>query len=219
MYAKSTIPSATIKSRALGALKLASEASCARWECARKAGRFFYMDFSNCMNEFWRSFLRVAMSTFPLSSLSSLLSSQLVYKGGTSTSTWVEPEGFLMPLQGSLAAADFSSIILRANWSAASFPSITLWPGTWFQITSIGSRAFFSFSNWARFLTGLFSAVFQSFFSHAGIHSVALLTKYFESVLILSLYTRALCPNGGFYCSFYFCGIIGLSTMSGPRHI
>ena len=33
--------SATIKSRALGALKLASEASCARWECAREAGRFF----------------------------------------------------------------------------------------------------------------------------------------------------------------------------------
>ena len=36
--------SATIESRALGALKLASEASCAqsaRWERARKAGRFF----------------------------------------------------------------------------------------------------------------------------------------------------------------------------------
>ena len=35
--------SATIESRALGALKLASEASCARsaqWECAREAGRF-----------------------------------------------------------------------------------------------------------------------------------------------------------------------------------
>ena len=32
---------ATIKSRALGALKLVSEASCARWECAREAGRFF----------------------------------------------------------------------------------------------------------------------------------------------------------------------------------
>ena len=32
--------SATIKSRAVGALKLASEASCAWWECARKAGRF-----------------------------------------------------------------------------------------------------------------------------------------------------------------------------------
>ena len=34
---------ATIKSRALGALKLASEASCARQECAREAGRFFNM--------------------------------------------------------------------------------------------------------------------------------------------------------------------------------
>ena len=36
--------SATNKSRALGALKLAREASCAwsaRWECAREAGRFF----------------------------------------------------------------------------------------------------------------------------------------------------------------------------------
>ena len=36
--------SATFKLRALGALKLASEASCApsaRWECAREAGRFF----------------------------------------------------------------------------------------------------------------------------------------------------------------------------------
>ena len=36
--------SATTKSRAPGALKLASEASCARsarWECARVAGRFF----------------------------------------------------------------------------------------------------------------------------------------------------------------------------------
>ena len=54
MYAKSTRlsakrevqkeRSATIKSRALGALKLASEGSCARsarWECAREAGRFF----------------------------------------------------------------------------------------------------------------------------------------------------------------------------------
>ena len=41
--------SATIKSRALGALKLASEASCARsarWECAREAGRFFFFSIS-----------------------------------------------------------------------------------------------------------------------------------------------------------------------------
>ena len=65
MYAKSTRPSAkcevqkersatsnnsgvrsaTIKSRALGALKLASEASCARWECARQADRFFKINF------------------------------------------------------------------------------------------------------------------------------------------------------------------------------
>ena len=40
--------STTIKSRALGALKLASEASCARsarWECAREAGRFFHILF------------------------------------------------------------------------------------------------------------------------------------------------------------------------------
>ena len=40
---------ATIKSRALGALKLASEASCARsarWECAREAGRFFLFNLS-----------------------------------------------------------------------------------------------------------------------------------------------------------------------------
>ena len=38
--------SATKKSRALGALKLASEASCARSarrECAREAGRFLYI--------------------------------------------------------------------------------------------------------------------------------------------------------------------------------
>ena len=45
--------SATIKSRALGALKLASEASCARsarWECAREAGRFFSM-FLNSFDE------------------------------------------------------------------------------------------------------------------------------------------------------------------------
>ena len=53
MYAKSTRPSAkrevpmngarsaTIQSRAPGALKIASEASYARWECAREAGRFF----------------------------------------------------------------------------------------------------------------------------------------------------------------------------------
>ena len=42
--------SATIESRALGALKLASEASCAlsaRWECARKAGRFFLFQMRN----------------------------------------------------------------------------------------------------------------------------------------------------------------------------
>ena len=32
---------ATIKSRALGALKLASEANCARSECVSEAGRFF----------------------------------------------------------------------------------------------------------------------------------------------------------------------------------
>ena len=35
--------SATIESRALGALKLASEASCAQWECACEAGRFFFL--------------------------------------------------------------------------------------------------------------------------------------------------------------------------------
>ena len=34
--------SATIESRALGALKLASCARSAQWECAREAGRFFY---------------------------------------------------------------------------------------------------------------------------------------------------------------------------------
>ena len=34
--------SATIKSRALGALKLASCARNARWECAREAGGFFF---------------------------------------------------------------------------------------------------------------------------------------------------------------------------------
>ena len=34
--------SATIKSRALGALKVASCARSARWECAREAGRFFF---------------------------------------------------------------------------------------------------------------------------------------------------------------------------------
>ena len=54
MYAKSTRRSAkrevqeersaTIKSRALGALKLASEASCARRECAREAGRFLPLE-------------------------------------------------------------------------------------------------------------------------------------------------------------------------------
>ena len=36
---------ATIKWRALGALKLASCARSARWECARQAGRFFYIIF------------------------------------------------------------------------------------------------------------------------------------------------------------------------------
>ena len=42
--------SATIKSRALGALKLASEASCARsgrWEGARETGRFFILQLEN----------------------------------------------------------------------------------------------------------------------------------------------------------------------------
>ena len=39
--------SATIKSRAPGALKLASEGSCARWECAREAGRFLKYKFRN----------------------------------------------------------------------------------------------------------------------------------------------------------------------------
>ena len=35
--------SVTIESRSLGALKLASCARSARWECAREAGRFFYL--------------------------------------------------------------------------------------------------------------------------------------------------------------------------------
>ena len=40
-FRKNGARSATIESRVLGALKLATEASCARWECAREAGRFF----------------------------------------------------------------------------------------------------------------------------------------------------------------------------------
>ena len=51
--------SVTIKSRALGALKLASEASCARWECARKAGRFFFfrLDKLDSGTDLWSIFV------------------------------------------------------------------------------------------------------------------------------------------------------------------
>ena len=53
--------SATISSRALGALKLATEASCARsarWECAREAGRFlklysFHVYYMGHFSKWW----------------------------------------------------------------------------------------------------------------------------------------------------------------------
>ena len=48
--------SATIESRALGALKLASCARSAQRECAREAGRFFHSNMLNCLPE--RVFLR-----------------------------------------------------------------------------------------------------------------------------------------------------------------
>ena len=44
-FRKNGAQNATIKSRALGALKLASCALSARLECAREAGRFFYLIF------------------------------------------------------------------------------------------------------------------------------------------------------------------------------
>ena len=44
---KNGAQNATIESLALGALKLASEASCARCECASETGRFFIKRLGN----------------------------------------------------------------------------------------------------------------------------------------------------------------------------
>ena len=69
--------SATIESRAPGALKLASEASCARWECVREAGRFF----STCLCQI-HNVLKMKQSSIlakSIGKISFLIQTKIVY--------------------------------------------------------------------------------------------------------------------------------------------